>query len=136
MGCCRISRSVMRLTLALLAGTGAALFAPPVDAADLAAPVGPPTPLFSPSSPVAAPVSAPHPVHNVPVASPGRHPAAPVQRVPLDAKPLIPPAALPARLGPPPEPRPALSLETDLEPLGAAPPSGAPAAAPTKPPSS
>jgi hypothetical protein len=39
-----------------------------------------------------------------------------MQRIPLDGKPLIPPAAVPAKLDPPPDPRPALPLETDLQP--------------------
>jgi hypothetical protein len=59
------------------------------------------------------------------VAIPTKHPAAPVQRAPPGGKPLIPPAPLPAKLDPPPEPRPALPLETDLQPLA---PSPAPAA--------
>ncbi|HWB52528.1 MAG TPA: hypothetical protein VG651_25715 [Stellaceae bacterium] len=53
------------------------------------------------------------------------HPVVPVQRKPLDGRPLIPPAAVPAKLGPPPAPRPALSLETDLRPLTPAPATGA-----------
>lgn len=102
------------LASALIGGAAAAmLFAGPVLAADPA--VGPPTPLFTPS-----PAAPAQPVHSAAVASPGRHPTAAVQRIPLDPRPLIPPAATPAKLAPPPEPRPALSLETDLEPLAPA----------------
>jgi hypothetical protein len=50
-------------------------------------------------------------------AAPAKRPVVPVQRIPLDGKPMIPPAPLPPKLGPPPDPRPALSLETDLQPL-------------------
>jgi hypothetical protein len=55
------------------------------------------------------------------------------------SKPLIPPASpAPAKLGPPPDPRPALPLEIDLQPIAASPQSpSAGAAAPqtAKPPS-
>jgi hypothetical protein len=59
-----------------------------------------------------------------------------VQRTPLDAKALIPPAAMPAKLGSAPEPRPALSLETDLQSLGPVPSSASPTPPAAKPPSS
>ena len=112
----------VRLAVLALFGGAAALFAAPVLAADPnTAAVGPPTPLFTPSSPTPATAAPPRPMHSAAIASPGKHPATPVRRIPLDGKPLIPPAVLPAKLGPPPEPRPALSLETDLEPL---PPAG------------
>jgi len=85
--------------------------------------VGPPTPLLAtqivpslPARPVAAPVK--------------RAPA--VRAVPVTAKPLIPPAPPPAKLGPPPEARAPLPMDTDLQPLGPAPAppqSGAPAPA-------
>lgn len=139
----RAAKTVTRLASATLGGAAAALLlGASVDAADpVTMAVGPPTPLFSPSSPTPSPQPKPQPAHSAAVASPGRHPAVPVQRIPLDAKPLIPPAASPAKLGPPPEPQPALSLETDLEPLaptatapsqpGATPPAPIP-----KPPSS
>jgi hypothetical protein len=105
---------VLYLALALL---GAAAFAvTPAAAADA---VGPPTSLLPPSLPTTA--AAPQPQRSVAsVASPGKRAALPVQRAPLDGRPLIPPAALPAKLGPPPEPRPALPLETDLQPLAPA----------------
>ncbi len=132
----QLSNPVRHLALALLAGAAAALFAVPVPAADPAASgaaVGPPTPLFTPSPPPAGSSRAQvQPMHAA-VAAPGKHPATPVQRIPLDAKPLIPPAAAPAKLGPPPEPRPALSLETDLEPLA---PATSPLPPAAKPPSS
>jgi hypothetical protein len=147
-----ISNPVRRLVPALLGGVGAAmLLAAPALAADPTPPanIGPPTSLLPASPPPSgasfakAPLAT-TPAHNPAAApSPGKHTAASVQRIPLDAKPLIPPAAVPAKLGPPPDPRPALSLETDLEPLGsagAAPsqpgPSGAAAAPAAKPPSS
>ena len=117
----QLSNPVTRLALALLGGVAAAaLSIAPVVAADPSA-VGPPTPLFTPSPPAAASVPAAPPVRSAAIASPGKHPATPVQRIPLDPKPIIPPAAMPAKLGPAPEPRPALSLETDLEPLATAP---------------
>jgi hypothetical protein len=70
--------------------------------------------------------------------APTRRPSTPVQRIPLDGKPLIPPAPPAAKLGPPPAPRPALSLETDLQPLTTppAPPAGASNPAAPKAPSS
>jgi len=118
-----ISNPIMRLVPALLGGAGAAvLLAAPVLAADPApqASIGPPTPLFSPSPQATSPASAPRPMPSSALAAPAKHPAAPLQRLPPDAKPLIPPAAVSIKLGPPPDPRSALSLETDLEPLGPA----------------
>lgn len=112
-----LSNPMICLALALLGAT--ALGVVPAMAADA---VGPPTSLL-PSSPPATAPAAPQPQRSVAsVASPGRHPAVPVQRAPLDGKLLIPPAPLPVRLGPPPEPRPALPLETDLQPLAPATP--------------
>jgi hypothetical protein len=82
----------------------AALAGHPALAADPSpAPLGPPVVLFS---------------HEPPIVVPPR-PAEPMKRaartVPVQAKPLIPPA--PAPLGPPPAPRPALPLETGLQPV-------------------
>jgi hypothetical protein len=135
----RLSNPVKRLVLALLGGAGAVtLLVAPILAADPApsgTSVGPPTPLFTPSSPAGSSGAA-TPATHAAVASPGKHPATPVQRVPLDAKALIPPAAVPAKLGPAPEPRPALSLETDLEPLGPLPSPAAPTPPANKPRSS
>jgi hypothetical protein len=70
--------------------------------------------------------------------APTKRPGTPVQRIPLDGKPLIPPAPPTAKLGPPPAPRPALSLETDLQPLTTppTPPAGASNPAAPKAPSS
>jgi hypothetical protein len=70
--------------------------------------------------------------------APTKRPSTSVQRIPLDGKPLIPPAPLAAKLGPPPASRPALSLETDLQPLTTppAPPAGASNPAAPKAPSS
>jgi hypothetical protein len=131
-----LSNPVKRLAFALPCGAAAAmLFVAPALAADPApssTSVGPPTPLFTPSAPPSSSATPALSTHAA-VASPGKHPAAPVQRIPLDGKPLIPPAAVPAKLGAAPEPRPALSLETDLEPLAPAP---SPAAPMPKPPSS
>ncbi|HTW54440.1 MAG TPA: hypothetical protein VME45_21305 [Stellaceae bacterium] len=124
-----ISNPVRRPVPALLGGVGAVmLLAAPLLAADPApsASIGPPTPLLPVSPPPsgASFATAPFvttPAHiPAPAPSPGKHAGPPVQRIPLDAKPLIPPAAVPAKLGPPPDPRSALSLETDLEPLGPA----------------
>lgn len=148
-----ISNPIRRLVPALLGCVGAAmLFAASATAADPvpAASIGPPTPLLPASPPpkgtsvATAPITtkpAVHPPAATP--SPAKHAAAPPQRIPLDTKPLIPPAAVPVKLGPPPDPRPALSLETDLEPLGPAsaspsqPGSSGEAASPAaKPPSS
>lgn len=155
----RVPNPITCLALALFGGMGAmALAAAPATAADPApavASVGPPTSLL-PSGPMtSAPPSgtpfattsfAPTPARSAAVvASPGRHLATPVQRAPLEAKPLIPPAPLPAKLGPPPPPRSALSLETDLQPLSpvssatpqpAAAGDAAPSPPSTKPPSS
>jgi hypothetical protein len=109
---------------------GAALFvAAPARAADanLVSPVlGQPVTLFLPS-----PFAEPTPAPSVrPTAS-----TAPVKR----SKPLIPPAQpVPAKLGPPPDPRPALPLEIDLQPIAASPqspPAGATAPQAAKPPS-
>jgi hypothetical protein len=91
---------------------------------DPAAPtLGPPIVLFSPSAPVTTPAA-----RNPAPAAPAKRPVTPVQRIPLDGQPLIPPATMPAKLGPPPDPQSALSLETDLQPVDpAAPASGSPA---------
>jgi hypothetical protein len=131
-----ISTPVRRLVPTLLGGVGATmLLAVPVSAADPAPPasVGPPMSLLPASPPprgasFATAPFAPTPARNPAAApSPGKHAAAPAQRIPLDAKPLIPPtaplippAAVTAKLSPPPDSRTALSLETDLEPIGPA----------------
>jgi hypothetical protein len=143
-----ISNPVGSLAPALLGGVGATiLLATSVLAADQSAgpaSVGPPVQLVPPSTPHSVPAATPKPAaHAAAVASPGKHLAAPVERIPLDGQALIPPAALPAKLGPPPDPRPALSLETDLQspaPAGASPSqsgaAGAAAPPAAKPPSS
>ena len=135
----RRSNTGKRLALALLGGAGVAVpLLAPVLAADPAPPgasVGPPTPLFTPSPPASSSAAA-TPAKHAAVGSPGKHPVTPVQKAPLDAKALIPPAAMPAKLGPAPEPRPALSLETDLQPLGSAPSPASPSPPADKPPSS
>jgi hypothetical protein len=53
---------------------------------------------------------------NVAAANPVKRPDAPPAH-PAPAKSLIPPASLPAKLSPPPAPRPALPIDTDLQPL-------------------
>jgi len=84
---------------------------------DPAAPtLGPPVVLFSPNANTPAPTM---PAVRSPVAAA----AAPAKR---------PPATMPAKLGPPPDPQPALSLETDLQPVG--PSASAPATNPPAPP--
>ena len=106
-----------KMLSAAAVAAGALFLAGAANAADYnpAAPaLGKPVVLFSPSPVASSTPTAPR----APVAA-ARRPAAPVQRIPLDGKPLIPPATLPARLGPPPEPQPALSLETDLLPVAA-----------------
>jgi len=155
----RISNPAKLLSIVLFGCLGAAMMAVCARAAEPdSAAVGAPTPLFTPApttptgsagpttptSPAPPSAAASPPARKTTAASPGRHPATPVQRAPLDARPLIPPASLPARISPPPEPRPALPLETDLQPTtppGASAPQApgaagdaAPAAA--KPPSS
>jgi hypothetical protein len=78
--------------------------------------VGTPIVLFSPATPP-APVM---PMRNMAATAPVKQPAA--RAVP--ATPLIPPAPVPAKLGPPPAARPALPIETELQPLAS--PSDAP----------
>jgi hypothetical protein len=92
---------------------------------DPAAPtLGKPVVLFSPNAPAPSMPA----VRNSAPAAPAKRPVTPVQRIPLDGQPLIPPATMPAKLGPPPDPQSALSLETDLQPVDpAAPASGSPA---------
>jgi hypothetical protein len=121
-----ISNPVRRLVPALLGAVGGAmLVASPAQAADATPPasVGPPTPLLPTPPPNSGALFATAPfatAHSAPAPPPGKHAAAVAQRIPLDAKPLIPPAVVPAKLDPPPASRPALSLETNLEPLGTA----------------
>jgi hypothetical protein len=92
------------------------MLALPARAADAPASLGPPVVLFSPASPTVTQA----PIHSAAEIAPAKRPVAPARSAPIDAKPLIPPA--PAKLSPPPEPRPALSLETDLQPLTVTPP--------------
>ena len=90
--------------------------------------LGPPVVLFSPNAPLTTPAArSPAP------AAPAKRPVTPVQRIPLDGQPLIPPATVSAKLGPPPDPQPALSLETDLQPVGPAAPTPASPAPSTNP---
>ena len=77
--------------------------------ADPAAP-GPPAALIPAQNPN---TSTPR---NVAAANPVKRPDAPPAH-PAPAKSLIPPASLPAKLSPPPAPRPALPIDTDLQPL-------------------
>lgn len=112
--------------LAAVPAANAADFGQPPAVAQSA--VGQPVVLFPRDAPAAAPGGF---AHHAGAAMPAKHPSVPmhpvvpVQRKPLDGRPLIPPAAVPAKLGPPPAPRPALSLETDLRPLTPAPATGA-----------
>jgi hypothetical protein len=136
--------------LALLGGAGAALLTALPASADPVGPpnVGPPTPLVAPAPPPApqppahtTPAAAAQSAHSAPVGQPAKHAAASPQRIPLDTKPIIPPATATAKPSPPPEPRPALPLETGLQPIGeprSQPPGAADAAPPPnpKPPSS
>jgi hypothetical protein len=86
--------------------------------------LGKPVVLFSPNTATPTMPAA----RSLAPAAPVKRPVTPVQRIPLDGQPLIPPATTPAKLGPPPDPQSALSLETDLQPVGpAAPASGSPA---------
>ena len=132
----RISNPIITVTTAVaLAGWLLPVF--PVHAADIDQPAvpGQPVVLFSPDSP--APTNSGLPL-GVGVTTPTKQRSTPVKRVPIDGKPLIPPAPPAAKLGPPPAPRPALSLETDLQPLTTppAPPAGASNPAAAKAPSS
>jgi hypothetical protein len=112
-----------------------------VRAADIDQPpaLGQPVVLFSPDTPTPASSGLGHSVGST---APTKRPGTPVRGIPLDGKPLIPPAPAPAplgaKLGPPPAPRPALSLETDLQPLTTppTPPAGASNPAAPKAPSS
>jgi hypothetical protein len=108
-----------------------------VHAADIDQPAAPGQPiiLFSPDSP--APANSGLRL-GTGVTTPTKQRGTAVKRIPLDGKPLIPPAPPAAKLGPPPAARPALSLETDLQPLTTppAPPAGASNPAAAKAPSS
>jgi len=98
--------------------------------------LGQPVVLFSPAPPDAITSK---PVRGLAAAPVKRQAATPVHAAPIQAKPLIPPAPPPVKLGPPPDSRPALSLETDLRPLGpakATPPASDAAPTPVKPPAS
>jgi hypothetical protein len=134
----RISNPTITATTAVtLVGLLAPVLA--VHAADIDQPPAPGQPivLFSPDA--RAPTN-PGLGRSANVTAPAKRPGTPVQRIPLDGKPLIPPAPAPlgAKLGPPPAPRPALSLETDLQPLTIppTPPAGASNPAAPKAPSS
>jgi hypothetical protein len=125
----RISNpTIMATTAVALVGMLAPVSAVRAAGIDQPPALGQPIVLFSPDTPTATP---PGFAHGAGASAPAKRPTA--QRIPLDGKPLIPPAPLAAKLGPPPAPRPALSLETDLQPLATppAPPAGAsnPAAA-------
>jgi hypothetical protein len=84
----------------------------------LAAAAIPPAPVANPSTIIAILPAQPAAVakHTPPPAHP-------------QTRPLIPPATLPGQLGPPPQPRESLPIETELLPLGAP-----PASTPPKPP--
>jgi hypothetical protein len=130
----RISNpTIMAATAAVLVGLVAPVLAE--RAADLDQPSAPGQPivLFSLDSPAPTPSTL---MRSPAATAPAKRPATAVQRIPLDGKPLIPPAPLATKLGPPPAPRPALSLETDLQPLAssrAAPAGAANPAAPKAP---
>jgi hypothetical protein len=136
----RISNPTITATTAVtLVGLLAPVLA--VRAADIDQPPAPGQPivLFSPDTPTPANSGL---ARGATVTAPAKRLGTPVQRIPLDGKPLIPPAPAPAplgaKLGPPPAPRPALSLETDLQPLTIppTPPAGASNPAAPKAPSS
>ena len=118
----RVARRGRRI--ALLGGACAAAVAPgPVRAAD-----PPPAivgkPMFTPSTPRAAT----QPPRGGFISTAVKQPAASLlPDKPTETKPLIPPAPLPVKLGPPPEPRPALSLDTRLQPLTPPPQASSPA---------
>jgi hypothetical protein len=84
---------------------------PPATLAPAATPPATPPPAATPS-----PAAANPPAQKVPAAVKRTPPPAHIQ-----AQPLIPPAPVPDQLGPPPQPRGSLSIETDLLPLGAPP---------------
>jgi hypothetical protein len=109
-----------RRIIVLSGACAAAVVAGPARADPPPAMIGKPTALFAPSTPGAAPQTPSAGFVSTAVKLP---PAVPFPNKPAATKPLIPPAPLPAKLGPPPEPRPALSLDTRLQPL--APPSQA-----------
>jgi hypothetical protein len=127
----RATRGGSVVLLAGLAwGSGPALAAD-ADISDPAA-VGNPIVLFQPSV-APAPVK---PQRNAVTALPAR-PGAAAARAGVVTRQLIPPAPVPVNLGPPPAPRPALPIETGLQPLGPspqAPQSGTPGLAAAKPP--
>jgi hypothetical protein len=125
----RISNPVKHLALAPLDSAAAMGLA--ANPAQSGASIGPPIPLSTPSA-AANPSPAAAAPSQVAVA-PGRHSAAPVRRVVLDAKPLLPPAAMPAKLSSVPEPRRGLWPETDLKSLS---PASSPASSAAKLPSS
>lgn len=144
-----IPDTVRHRMLALLGGAGATLLAALPVQADPARPpnAGPPTALVTPSPPPTpqppahtTPAAAAQSAHGTPAGQPAKHAAALPQRIPLDTKPIIPPAPATAKPSPPPDPRPALPLETGLQPIGGAqsPPPGAadPAPPPNPKPSS
>jgi hypothetical protein len=109
---------------AAIAAIASLPLAEPARAADLDQPAAPGQPivLFSPNAPAATP---PGFVRDAAATTPAKRPAAQPQRTLPGARPLIPPAAPTAKLGPPPAPRAALSLETDLLPLAPSPPANA-----------
>jgi hypothetical protein len=104
----------MRVVASALLGGVALAFAVPAMAEDTnsaqprAAEVAPAVP--------AAPKIAPS------AAAAKRPTTAPVHPASVQATAMIPPAPVPSKFSPPPEPRPALSLETDLQPLAPATP--------------
>jgi len=105
--------------VALALGT-LALIAPAQADPPAAAPMpATPTAIMPPATPPApTAVTPPHPAHNIVPAAIAKRPPAPTRG---HTQPLIPPAALPGQLDAPPSPRPPLSLQTDLLPLGSLP---------------
>jgi hypothetical protein len=126
----RIPNPVIFLAGVVAAATLFGVSAQAADVDSTAPASGQPIVLFSPNA--LATTLAAHSPASTP-AAPARRPVAPVQRIPLDGKPLIPPATMPAKLGPPPDPQPALSLETDLQPVGQPTPTAAPQTPATNP---
>jgi hypothetical protein len=109
----------MRVVVSALLGGAALAFAVPAAAEDTNS-AQPGATEVAPAVPAASPQPAPK---IVPSAAAAKRPAAaPVHPASVQATAVIPPAPVPSKFSPPPDPRPALSLETDLQPLAPATP--------------